>query len=95
MEPTKEILRAQDARAVLDSPVFKEAFNKVSEYIESQAVSCDPDNLQMAQRVVLSKQILAHVKRELVKIINDGSLSVKIHHLEQKEEGFFKKVLRR
>lgn len=94
MDITPEELRAQDAKAILDSTVFKESFDKVSAYIESQAVSCNPDNKDLAQRIILSKQLLAHVKRELVNVINNGAIAVNMKALEE-NRGIINRVLRR
>lgn len=77
--------QAAEARAVLDNPAFKGAFEAVSAYVEQRALSCDPDNKEMTQRVVLTKQILAAVKRELERVIDDGKVAeIRMAELEKK-----------
>jgi hypothetical protein len=65
--------------------MFREAFKAVSEYLESKALSCDPDNREMAQRVVISKQLLAAIKREIERHIDNGLIAdVRISELEKR-----------
>ena len=67
---------AQDAKALLENPMFINAFDKVENYIESRALEANPDNKDITQRIILSKQILAHIKREIVKVITDYEVEV-------------------
>ena len=77
--------RAEDAKQLLENKMFREAFKAVSEYLESKALSCDPDNREMAQRVVISKQLLAAIKREIERHIDNGLIAdVRISELEKR-----------
>jgi hypothetical protein len=77
-------IRGNDARQLLDNHLLKEAFAAVGEYIDSQALSCPPDDAPRAQRIIISKQLLAAVKRELVRVIEDGDVAeVQISELEK------------
>lgn len=78
--------RAADAKALLDNPLFKDAFSAVEGYLEAKALTCDPDNKDMAQRVVLSKQILAAIKREIQRHVENGVIAeIKIAELEKRK----------
>lgn len=78
--------RAEDARHLLDNKLFKEAFAAVGAYLEQRALGCDPDNKEMAQRIVLSKQILAGVKREIERVISDGDVeAIRIAEVERRK----------
>lgn len=79
------IFRANDARALLENKLFKDAFVAVNEYLDARALSCDPDNKETAQRIILSKQLLAAIRREIERCIQDGDIAqVRIAQLERK-----------
>jgi hypothetical protein len=76
---------AADAKNLLENQLFKDAFKAVGEYIEQKALSCDPDNKEAAQRVVISKQILAGIKREIERQVETGLIAeVKLSEIEKK-----------
>jgi len=87
---------AQDAKNVLDNPVFKKAFGAVAEYLEGKAIGCNPDNKDEAQRVILSKQLLAHIKAELIRYIEDAEMEeiYKIHMKPLEKKGLFGTLIR-
>lgn len=86
-QPTLEdrVFRATDAKQLLDNPMLKEAFAKVEGHLNMAALSCDPDNATKAQRIVISQQLLAAVKREITRVIEDGAVAkIQIAELERK-----------
>jgi hypothetical protein len=77
--------RAADAKQLLDNPLFKAAFQAVGEYIEQQALACEADNKDRAQRIVISKQLLAALKREIFRHVENGQIAdIRIAELEKK-----------
>lgn len=80
--------RAADAKALLDNKLFREAFEAVSSYLEAKALTCDPDNKEAAQRVVISKQLLAAVKREIQRHVENGAVA-EIQMAELEKRKFF------
>jgi hypothetical protein len=93
MTPQRDQFIAADAKALLDNKLFRDAFSAVSDYLEAKALTCDPDNKDMAQRVILSKQVLAAVKREIQRHIENGVVAdVRIAELERKSiKSFFRR----
>lgn len=86
MSLEQDQFRAEDAKALLNNEMFKGAFDAVSGYLEAKALGCEPDNKEMAQRVILSKQILAAIKREIERHIENGVVAnIKIAELEKKK----------
>lgn len=82
-------IRAKDAKHLLDNPLFVEAFGAVEGHIDAMALACDPDNAEKARRIVISKQLLAAVKREITRVVNDGTVAeVQLSELEQKRKWF-------
>lgn len=78
--------RAADAKALLENPLFKAAFEAVSGYLEAKALTCDPDNKEAAQRVVISKQLLAALKREIQRHVESGVVAdIRMAELEKKK----------
>jgi len=67
---------ADDARQLLENRLLQAAFAKVGEALELAALSCDPDNRDRAARIVISKQLLAGVRRELERCVEDGDVAV-------------------
>ena len=65
--------------------MFVEAWAAVEKHLNMQALTCDSDNAQKALRIVISQQLLAGVKREIQRIVNDGIVAeVQLSELEQK-----------
>lgn len=87
-----EINLAQEALHVLDSRAYKQAFQRLDEHLEAKALSCDPDNKDQAQRVVLAKQILSGIKRELDRMITDGQVAeIQLNELEKRRKSVFRR----
>lgn len=85
MTPQERTFRATDAKQLLENKLFVEAFDAVQNHLNMAALTCDPDNKDKAQRIVISQQLLAAVKREITRIVNDGAMAeVQIAELEQK-----------
>lgn len=86
MTPQERQFRATDAKQLLENKLFVEAFDAVESHLDMAALTCDPDNKDKAQRIVISKQLLAAVKREITRIVNDGTMAeVQIAELEQRK----------
>lgn len=89
MTPEHRKFRAQDAQALLDNPILKDAFKAMGEYLESKALSCDPDNKEITQRVVIAKQVLAGIKREIERLVDDGTVAdIQMAEIEQRRHLF-------
>lgn len=85
MTPEYRTIRAADAKQLLEHPMFVEAWDAVEKHLHMQAIACDSDNAQKALRIVISQQLLAGVKREIQRIVNDGIVAeVQLSELEQK-----------
>ena len=83
--------KGQDAQALLDNPLLKEAFWRVEAYIHGQAMSCDPDNKEKAARVIVAMQLLKGIKREIERMIEDGDIAdVHIAQLERPKKKFYR-----
>lgn len=80
------IFRATDARQLLENKLFIEAFAAVAGHLNMAALSCEPDNAVKAQRIVISQQLLAAIKREITRVVNDGEVArVQMNEIEQKK----------
>jgi hypothetical protein len=89
MTPESRKWAANDAKALLDSKIFRAAFAGVAEYIDAQALGCDPDNAAKAQRIIIAKQILAGIKREIERVVEDGVVAeIQIAEVEQRKKLF-------
>lgn len=89
MTPEQRRIRGADAQALLDNPLLRDAFAAVAEHLEQQALSCDPDNAEKARRVVMAKQILRGIEREIRRVVEDGAVAeVQLAEIEQKRRLF-------
>lgn len=94
MTPEARKFAAADAKALLENRLFRQAFAGVADYLDSQALGCDPDNAAKAQRIVIAKQLLAGIKREIERVVEDGVVAnIQIDQLEQKR-GVLRRLIR-
>jgi hypothetical protein len=73
--PEDRAIRAAEAAQLLDNRHFREAFASVAEQLEQQALACDPDNKDMAQRIIIAKKLLASVKSAIERTVVDGEFA--------------------
>lgn len=86
MSLEQDQFRAEDAKQLLENKMLKDAFDAVSGYIDQQALACEADNKDRAQRIVISKQLLAGIRREIYRHIESGQVaSIRIAGLEKKK----------
>ena len=89
MTPQDRTIRAADAKHLLENPLFVEAWDAVANHLQMAAMSCEPENKDKAQRVILSIQLLAAVKREVIRAVQDGLVAqVQLKELEPKRNFF-------
>jgi len=85
-------LDGDKAKELLDNPLLQAALGRVGYYIEQQAAACDPDNKDMAQRVIISKQIYLAIRREFERAVEDGEIArIQIAQIEKRKRGLFKR----
>jgi hypothetical protein len=86
MDPEQRRIIGNEAKQVLENKHLKEAFEAVDTYLNQVALACDPDNKDKASRIIISKQLLAAIKRELERKIEDGEIAdIEINELERKK----------
>lgn len=73
--PEQRRIIGAEAQQALDNRHWKEAFDAAEGYLLDQAKSCNPDNKEQSQRIVLSMQLLEGIKRELIRKIEDGEMA--------------------
>lgn len=87
LAPEQRRVIGAEARQLLDNKHFREAFAAVDDYLNEVALSCDPDNKDKTQRVVISKQLLSALKREIERKVEDGEMAkIEIAELERKKQ---------
>jgi hypothetical protein len=86
MSPESKRIRGEDARALLENKLLKGAFSAVDEFLNNAALSCAPDDKDKAQRIILSKQLLAAIQREIRRAVEDGEIAkVQLAEIEQRK----------
>lgn len=94
MTPEDRKFRATDARQLLENRLFVEAFEAVAGHLNAAALTCDPDNKDKAQRIIISQQLLAALKREITRVVQDGTIAdVLIKEIENRQgfRSFFRR----
>lgn len=90
MTPEERRFRGQDAKSLLDNKLYKESFEQVADYLEAQAMACDPDNKDKAARIVIAKQLLRGLRREIERVIEDGEVAeIQLSELETRKRWKF------
>ena len=85
LAPEQRRIIGAEARQALENKHWNEAMSAVEGYLVENAKTCDPDNKDKSQRIVISLQLLEAIKRELVRKIEDGEFAaVEIKELERK-----------
>lgn len=78
-------IRGEDAKALLNNRLLREAFKAVGDHLEAQALACDPDNKDKATRIIISKQIISGIEREIKRVIEDGEVAeIQLAEIERK-----------
>jgi hypothetical protein len=81
----RQIIRAE-AKQLLENRHFQEAFAAVEGYLHTSALSCNPDDKDKAQRIVISQQLLQAIKREITRKIDDGDIAeIQMTEIERKK----------
>lgn len=85
--PEQRRVIGAEAKQALENKHWNEAISAVEVYLVEAAKTCDPDNKDKSQRIVISMQLLEAIKREIVRKIEDGEFaSVEMAELERKSK---------
>lgn len=85
MDQEQRRIVGNEARQLLENKHFKDAFTAVAEYLDQNALAFDPDNKDKAARIIISKQLLAAIKREIERKVEDGEIAnVELSEIERK-----------
>ncbi len=69
--------------------MVRSAFSRMAEHIDARSMACDPDNKDQAQRLIITKQILAGIKREFERMILEGEAAqIKLSEMEKRRSVF-------
>ena len=83
---------AQEGKRIIDSEPFKKAMSRLDDHLDMQLFSCDPDNKEKAQRVVLAKQIFKGIHREFERLLQEGEVAkIQLDELNAKKVTEFRR----
>ena len=88
MEIKDEIVRGQDAKRILNEPLYNEAFDTVKNGIVSAMMQSGIGDNETHNRLVISLQLLEQVKRALQNVMETGQMA----EIQVKEKSFLKRV---
>ena len=75
MHPTDEIKRAEDAKLVLENPMFKDAISSVRDGLITAMNNSPMGDDKSHNRLVIALQLLNQIEKNLVTHINTGKLA--------------------
>jgi hypothetical protein len=85
LSPQTRRVIGEEAKQALQNKHWTEALAAMDEYLTAQELACDPDNKDKAARIVISRQLLVGIKRELVRKIEDGEMAqIEIAEIERR-----------
>jgi hypothetical protein len=85
LSPQERRIISAEAKQALENKHWNEALGAVEGYLVDNAKTCDPDNKDKSQRIVISLKLLEAIKRELVRKIEDGEFAaVEMAELERR-----------
>ena len=73
----KAAARAQQAKALLEDPLLKEAFTTLERSYIDEWRSTDPADMDRRERLFLAVNQVERVKSNLAAVISDGTLAAK------------------
>ncbi len=76
--------RLVNANALLRNPVFIQVMEKLWSHIESQQLNCDPTDAKKCQMLIVSKQQLGMLERNIHRIIDNAKAEIQL--AREKEE---------
>lgn len=81
----------RDAQFILNSESYKSAIKSLEHNIEVEQLNADTDNLAHCQRMVITKQLLSMVTRELANQINDSTFEISLREMNKPKVSEFKR----
>jgi DNA-binding Xre family transcriptional regulator len=86
--PDQARVIGNEARQVLESPHFLNAWDAVNAELDQVMLHCDPDNKDKAQRIAISKQLLHSIRQQFLRKMNDGYMAeVTLNEIERTKRG--------
>ena len=82
--PAKEIERAQQAKAVLDSQIYQEAYELCRLAIYDRIEKCSLNDVESAENLRKCLKLLRDVRANMVEALNSGKLAA--FNIEQEEK---------
>lgn len=90
--PQERRIIGAEAKQALENKHWKEAFTEVDAYLDQVALTCDPDNKEKAQRIVISKQLLQSLRNTMVRKIEDGEAAkIEMERIEDNRVRVFRR----
>jgi len=68
-------IRAKDAAALLANPVFRGAMEAMNTMLDRNISNVNPDNQDQCVRVVIAKQLMAGIERQINNYIENGKVA--------------------
>lgn len=69
-------IKGQDAKFILNSHAHKDAIAKLLENVDSRVLNCDPKDKDLAQILVITRQVVQDVIRAYEALVNDADFEI-------------------
>ncbi len=68
-------IRAKDAEQLLANPVFRGAMDAMKRNLDKNIANVNPDNKEQCVRVVIARQLINGIEREIKNYIENGKVA--------------------
>jgi hypothetical protein len=75
MSPEEELIRAGEARQIIDSRMFQEACQRISESLAAQRRQVPMSNTDMHTRLILTEQLWGNINDWLMQAVETGKFA--------------------
>lgn len=79
-------IRAADAQALLDNPIFKASIEALNKFLDGQILGMSVDNHAQCARIVQAKQLVKGMEREIARFIENGEIQNYLNLEEEREK---------
>ena len=75
MEPLNEIKRGDEAKRIIENPIYQEAIQKVRDGLIQNIVSSPLGDAQTHNRLAIAMQVLNQIEKQLQDVMHTGKMA--------------------
>ena len=88
------VIRGQNASALLNNPILKDAFAKLEAALEERELATFTTDTEACQDIIRTKQLLAGLQRNITTLLDSGKLAARELEMRRPKESILRKLVR-